>query len=442
MRAKSARSQFLVAAVAFSMALSLGACTSAKKAVNNQSGAVVGLTDTGGPTVPAADCAGFKNGDGITDKTITIANASDITGLVPGLFKDVQQAVQAYVAYFNAAQTICGRKLAYLPLDSRIDSVGDQSAAKQACGKAFALIGSMAAFDSGGASAVQSCGIPDLRTASLTPARLQSDVTFAANSVATNLIPSVVPDYFREKYPDATQRAAFLYLNSGSSLSSAENEIAAWKKRGFKFVYTQGIDVLDADYTPYALQLKKKQVKYVQFIGNYASAAKLASAMRFQNFKPEIYLLDAAGYDFKYERFGQQAVEGTRIFINSALFEEGSSNQEMRRYMGWLAKTDPDSYPTYFGMFAWAAARLFTEQAIQLGGKLDRATLLTSLQGVNNWTGHGLFAPQNVGERKTGGCSAIIRLQNGKWVREAPVAKQQYMCGPLVNSGLANTVKP
>lgn len=436
MRAKSSRSRILLAAVAFSMTLSLSACASNKAKVNTQSGAVLGLTDTGGPTVAPGDCAGLKNGNGITDKTITIANASDITGIAPGLFQDVQQAVEAYVAYFNAAQTICGRKLEYLPLDSRIDSVGDQTAAKEACGKAFALVGSMAAFDSGGASSVQSCGIPDLRSATLTAARLNSKVTFAANSLATNLIPSVVPDYFKEKYPEASQNAAFLYLNAGSSQSNAVNEIAAWKKRGFKFAYTQGIDVFDADYTPYALQLKKKNIQYVQFIGDFSSAAKLASAMHYQNYKPEVFLLDPAGYDYKYQRFGQEAVEGTRVFINSALFEEGQTNEEMRRYMGWLSKSSPGAYPTYFGLFAWASARLFTEQALTLGGKLDRTTLLTSLKNVNDWTGHGLFAPQNVGKRETGGCSAIIQLRDGKWVREAPVAKEKFMCGPLVDTGL------
>jgi ABC-type branched-subunit amino acid transport system substrate-binding protein len=441
MRAKSARGHVLIAAVAFATALSLAACGADKAEVNTQSGGVVGLTDTGGPTVAAGDCAGLKNGDGITDSAITIANASDITGLVPGLFQDVQQAVQAYVAYFNAGQTICGRKLEYLPLDSRIDSVGDQTAAKEACAKAFAMIGSMAAFDSGGAKQVQKCGIPDLRSATLTPDRLESDVTFAANSLAINLVPSVVPDYFKQKYPEATQSAAFLYLNAGSSQSSAENEIAGWKKQGFKFVYTQGIDVLDTDYTPYVVQMKKKKVKYVQFIGNYSSAAKLAQAMRYQNFKPDIYLLDAAGYDFKYESFGQEAVEGTRVFINSALFEEGADNEEMRRYQGWLKKVAPRAYPTYFGLFAWASARLFTEQAIELGGKLDRKSLLTALEGVNDWTGHGLFAPQNVGKRETGGCTAIIRLEKGKWVREAPLEKGKFICGPLVDSGISGAAR-
>jgi hypothetical protein len=60
---------------------------------------------------------------------------------------------------------------------------------------------------------------------------------------------------------------------------------------------------------------------------------------------------------------------------------------------------------------------------------------------VNNWTGHGLFAPQNIGKRQTANCSAIIRLENGKWVREAPTGKGQFMCGPLVASGVAGAAR-
>ena len=57
----------------------------------------------------AGSCNGFKNQTGITDKTITIANVSDISGPVPGIFESAQQATRAYAAYFNSTSDICGR---------------------------------------------------------------------------------------------------------------------------------------------------------------------------------------------------------------------------------------------------------------------------------------------------------------------------------------------
>jgi ABC-type branched-subunit amino acid transport system substrate-binding protein len=429
-RLSTPRRTAAVAAVAV-LALVLGACGDDDD-TTTQTGGAIGLTDAGGPKVTAGDCAGFRNGVGVTDTKITIANASDMSGLVPGLFKDAQQAVEAYVAYFNAGQEICGRKLEYLPLDSRLDAAGDQQAAQQACEKAFAMVGSMSAFDQGGAATVSGCGIPDLRVATVTPARLRSQVTYATNSLAVNLVPGVVPDYFLKNHRDATQNAAFLYLNAGSGLANGKSQIAAYKKAGFKFVYEQAIDPLDVNYTPYILAMKNKGVRYVQFIGDYNSAARLAKVMAAQQFKPDVYLLDAAGYDFKFVRLAGSAGDGTRIFINSALLEEAKDNEEMRRYIGWLGKVAPNAYPTYFGMFAWSSARLFTEQAIQLGGKLDRATLLEALSKVDAWDGHGLFTPQAVGKRTTGNCTTISRREQGKWVRES---EGKFICGPLIDSG-------
>ena len=98
-----------------------------------------------------ASCDGFKNGPGITDTEITIGNSSDISGPVPGLFESAQDATKAYVAYFNSTSDICGRKLKLVTYDSRTDAAADQQAYTRACDEVFAMVGSMSAFDSGGA---------------------------------------------------------------------------------------------------------------------------------------------------------------------------------------------------------------------------------------------------------------------------------------------------
>jgi ABC-type branched-subunit amino acid transport system substrate-binding protein len=110
------------------------------------------------------DCTGFHNQPGISDSTITIANVADVSGPVPGIFTSAQQAVKAYAAYFNATSSLCGRKLKVLSLDSRTDAAGDQVAYAKACEDAFAAVGSMSAFDAGGAATAQGCGLPDLRS--------------------------------------------------------------------------------------------------------------------------------------------------------------------------------------------------------------------------------------------------------------------------------------
>ena len=133
----------------------------------------------------AASCDGFKNGPGVTDSEITIGNAADVSGPVPGLFTSSQDAVKAYVAYFNSTSDICGRKLKLVSYDTRTDAGADQQAYAKGCDEVFAMVGSMGAFDSGGAGTAQSCGLPDLRASSVTKDRNACATCFPAMSVNT-----------------------------------------------------------------------------------------------------------------------------------------------------------------------------------------------------------------------------------------------------------------
>ena len=137
----------------------------------------------------AGNCAGFKNQTGITDDAISLGNASDISGPVPGLFESAQEGARAYVAYFNSTSDICGRKLDLKSYDSRTDAAADQQAYAKGCDETFAMVGSMSAFDSGGASTAQGCGLPDIRTAATTADRLDCTTCFAAEAANSQRVP-------------------------------------------------------------------------------------------------------------------------------------------------------------------------------------------------------------------------------------------------------------
>jgi ABC-type branched-subunit amino acid transport system substrate-binding protein len=382
-------------------------------------------------TAKAGNCAGFKNQPGITDKTITIANASDVSGPVPGLFESAQQAVKAYVAYFNATSDICGRKLELLSLDSRTDAGADQQAYAKACENAFAAIGSMSAFDSGDAAVADKCGIPDHRSANVSSERHACDNCFDVQSANPKTFQNAVPDHIIKSYPQAAKNAAYVWINAGVGPLNAQNQARAMERRGMHFVYKQGIDVSEFNYAPYVQQMKDKGVKYVQFLGAYQQAVRLAQAMQQQGFKPDAFVLDPTGYDPRYVESGSDAVEGTKIFINIAMFEEARSNKEMQLYQAWLQQVKPGATPTFFGVFSWSAARLFVERSIALGGRLSRESLVQSVKQVDNWTSNGLHSPQHVGSKETGDCWRWITLKSGKWI---PEGSTKYTCSGVTNA--------
>jgi ABC-type branched-subunit amino acid transport system substrate-binding protein len=373
----------------------------------------------------AASCSGFKNQTGITDSTITIANSSDISGPVPGLFEASAQATKAYVAYFNATSNICGRKLSLMSLDSRTDAAADQQAYAKACQSAFAAVGSMSAFDSGGASTAQNCGLPDIRSAAVTIERNRCTTCFGTQSAATDEFENTVPDYYLKHYKSATQHAAFLYINAGAAAQNASTQIKAMTQRGMKFVYTSGIDVAEFNYGPFVQNMKDKGVQWVQFLGAYQQAAKLAQAMQAASFKPQVYNLDPTAYAPGFVQQAGSAGNGAFVFINFTPFEEASSNKELQLYEQWLQQVAPGATPSFFGLFSWSATRLFVEQATQLGGNLSRATLVSRLKQVDNWTGNGIHSPQHVGTKQVGDCWRFIRLSNGKW---GSVGGSKYIC--------------
>ncbi len=376
------------------------------------------------PEVPPAvepddrgDCAGFRNGPGITDDTVTIGNSSDISGPVPGLFEASRDATRAFVAYFNAAnpEGICGRRLELRTYDSRTDAAADQQAYAAACDEVFAMVGSMSAFDSGGASTAEECGLPDIRSANVTPERNDCATCFGAQSTRTGEVANATADFILERYGDAGGRAAFLYVNAGAAAANAPRQAAAYEKRGMDFLVVRAIETSEFNYTPYVQELKDKDVETVFFTGATSMSVRLRQTMQQQGYEPVVYMREPTDYNRTYVETGGSAVDGTVVYTNFTPFEEAGRNPETALYLSYLEQVRPGAEPGFFGVFSWSAARLFVEKATALGGRLTRASLVAALRSTTSWTGNGLHSPQRPGPHRTGECFRFLRLEDGAW---------------------------
>ena len=83
-------------------------------------------------------------------------------GPAPGLFQSSVQAVNSWANMVNSQGGIFGRKIKVDVIDSKTDAGANRAGALQACAQDFALVGSMSAYDDGGAAPIDQCGIPDL----------------------------------------------------------------------------------------------------------------------------------------------------------------------------------------------------------------------------------------------------------------------------------------
>ena len=378
----------------------------------------------------AGDCGGFTNTTGITDSEITIANASDISGPVPGLFESARQGTQAFVSYYNSTEKLCGRSLKLLPLDSRADAGADQQAYASACEKSFAAVGSVSSFDAGGAATAEKCGLPDLRGFTVTPERQKCSTCRAAYAISSSTISDTIPKFWLKKEPEASKHVGIFYVNVAASKVNAEAFRNAYERAGMNVDVLQPIDTAEFNYATYAQQMKDNDIQFVQYFGPYQFAIKLQQAMKQQSFVPEVYFQDATIYDANYLKQAGDVAQGVYVFSTTELFDN-TSIREMALYRSWLDQVAPGAVPNYYGLYAWSATRLFVEQATALGGKLTRASLVDSLGKVKGWTSNGLHAPMAVGAGTTSPCAKILQYSGGSW---RSVSGDDFTCGSLVNA--------
>lgn len=397
-----------------------------------------GDTPAGGGDEPAvvapsgANCEGLKNQTGITDSEIVIGNSSDISGPVPGLFATAQDATTAFTAYFNASVPggICGRKLRLVNYDSRTDASGDQEQYTKACKEVFAMVGSVSAFDSGGAKTAQGCGLPDLRGGAVTQVRNDCTTCFGVQAVNTSFFENAVPDFVVKTVGSAAaKKSAFFYSDAGAASENAQAQVRAMKKRGLDFPIVQGIATSEFNYASYVSAMKSEGIEVVFFTTAFNFSVRMRQAMQQQGYTPKLYLRDPTDYNPDFVEQGGSAVEGTTVYTNFAPFEE--NNKEIQLYKSWLGQVKPGTDPLFFGVFAWSAARLFVELAAKLGGDLTRESLIAEARKVKDWTANDMHAPQPVGSKGTGECWRFIKLTGGRWV---PSGGTNYSC-----TGLSST---
>ena len=380
--------------------------------------------------ITLGSCAGFHDGLGISDQAIAIGNIADVTGPVPGLFTSAQQAVQAYQAYFNSTSSICGRKLKVTSYDSQTSAIGDQEASTTACSSMFALVGSVGAFDNGGAGTVAQCGIPDLRTISTNPERFASPVSFGTDAVDPNEVSTVQYRYIKSATGNAAAKSAMVYLNAGAAVPNALAYRRTMESVGYHFVYQQAINVTEFNYAPYVEQMKSLGVTLVQFEGSYQFAVRLKQAMAAQGIDP-VFVMDSVAYDPVFVQAGGASLDGMYSYVDTDLFEEASRSPELQLYLTWLHRVAPDATPSFFGMFAWGSMALFATLALELGGRLSRASLLQAIRNVHGYTDNGLFVPQDVGGKASPACQSVVQLTNGSWTRRSPYP---YSCGTVFDA--------
>src|SRR5439155_4448248 len=283
-----------------------------------------GSSQSSGGTSPGGTSSGGSSscgGGGATDKgvtadTINLATIYDGTGVQGGLFNSAFQGTEAAAAYFNSIGGICGRKVHIDAYDDHTESTGNRAATQNACGKDFAIVGSMSAFDDGGVPVIKSCGIPDVPAIPVTSQHETASTTHAAYPNRGDYFIEAYPRYIAKHYPDVIKHAGIIWLNAAAPRSNAQARMSAYEKAGFQWVYHQEVQAVEPNYAPYIAAMQQAGVQYFTMVGNWQSIGRLLDAAQQQQWRPQVYDWDSVVYDPNFvAQYGQQA-EGSLFYMN------------------------------------------------------------------------------------------------------------------------------
>jgi ABC-type branched-subunit amino acid transport system substrate-binding protein len=199
------------------------------------------------------------------------------------------------------------------------------------------------------------------------------------------------------------------------------NRKRVWESAGYRFIYEQEVQVLEANYTRFVSEMENRGVQYVTMVADYQNINRLQKTMRQQGYVPKVRDWDSVAYDRDYlaER---DAVEGSFIFLNTAMIEEASAIPEMKLYVDWLGRASPGAVPDYFGLYSWSAFRLFQKLASEIGPDLTREKLLAALKATKEWNANGLHGAHQTGAKLPTTCNLYVEVKGGKFQRMAPAS--------------------
>jgi hypothetical protein len=401
---------------------------------------------------------------GVTADTIRIAVIADVDNAArPGLFQGSVNGVQAFAKYMNEHGGLGGgRKVQVDFIDSKLSADEARNALIRACQEDFAIVGTTALFMNN-IEPMTSCvdkagkvtGLPDVPVLQTEIEHQCSPVSFPVIVVGLDCktkddsekkitVRLGAAEYQRKR----TKGLHGIYLLAGdlkSTVNAGLPLVRGYQRAGIKSDGEFKVSGLSpqAAYTPYVQTIKQKGSTYALNVVDYKADVFLRKEAKAQGVTSvKVWDCTLACYDRRLIDEGGADVEGQYMPIFFIPFEEAKLNKSVAAYLDNVGgRENADA----FGAQAWTAGLFFRDvvnNVVKADGNngLTRARFLEEAAKIHDFTaevgGDGMLGPTDVGGRKANGCSVILQVRDGKFVRVNPKKK-----GTLDCEGSVKTVK-
>ena len=383
-------------------------------------GTGTGTGDTGANAAPAGGNGGSTD-IGVTADSITVANISILTGPVPGLFAGAPKGVQAYFAYQNSQGGVYGRQLKVEAQDDQFDCGINKATTEDDIGKYFTFVGSFSLFDDCGGEVLQAHPeVPDIHV----------PLGGLAQSLPNNFAPQPVRagastgpfQYIKDRHPNAITKVGSLIGNVDSAKTAWQNAKYVMESLGYQVVYERIFQPTETDFTADIVQMKAKGVQLLTLSSaDVKTMGRVEAKAKQQNWKPEVTLLGAAGYDNTLFTLAgsNDALEDAYLYLPTAMYlgEDRADVPEVDTFLTWLDKVSPGANVDLFTVYGWTSAELFVQALKDAGPQATRASLTASLQKIDSFNANGLLATSGPASKTPATCYIMVQIHDGKFER-------------------------
>jgi len=400
---------------------------------------------TGGGT--GASAANTASDVGVTPTAIRIGNVTGATGaLGPDAFGVTLNGLRIFVAATNARGGINGRKIDLQTCDDGQDGSQNIACTQQLVGqkKVFALIANNSLSSSGSAHYEFTEGVPDLGfplnngyykypnmfSIEGTPyPRDGKQVGFNGNTYN----PTGLYRWFKQQRH--VDRAAYFFYSVAASSSQGHIQSQAAKSEGIQDVYEpnggQGENIAAPNFDSDVLAMKGKGASAPQAVFDTIDVngnQKLCASMDRYNFDvvAKISTIEVWNQDLGSPSWSQHCRNEVYVGGTSVPYSE-AANPAVSRYLADYKSYGNGGLQAQWTLEGYATGVMFADGVASMGGNVTRKGFISWLNGLNQYTAQGFFAPRDYKVRPPNetveDCDVVAQWQDtaGTFVTRSPV---------------------
>jgi ABC-type branched-subunit amino acid transport system substrate-binding protein len=359
----------------------------------------------------------------VTATTITIGQITTTSGAVPGLFQGANDGLDALVAFVNANGGIAGRQLKVTHIDDTQDCNTYTQAIQRLSGSVFAVVGNFSLVDTCGKS-----------TLGAHPALPYIGYTIDPTALSLPNVYSATPNplgaattgyaYVQQKFPGDVAHTAALVPTS--LVAGAKQVQLTTESLGYKYVYSRDIANTETNFTSDILRMKNLGVKIVDLsMGSIPMVVNFIQQAHQQGFNFDA-MFGGGAYDPSFLKSLSDPSVADNLYqfgyYPNYLGSEASSAPGLLQLEQWLGKVKAGAKLSTFSINGWSSGLLFVQALAGAGSSITPDSVLKALPAINGWTGGGVTAPFNVGQKQGTACVVVDSPKNGTWTRVAPAS--------------------